>query len=85
MKLKKTQIGTSVTADFQENTWTLKMQEDFKISTGDFALIPILRYFELIMDLKGIRNSINVHPDCEENSEFEDMVRRIDEILENLE
>lgn len=81
----KTQVGKSLTADFQENTWTFEMKENFIITAGDFAVIPIRVLLELTTALKGIRNSMNVHPDCEPDSEFQDMVDRVDEILEKLE
>ena len=42
------------------------------------------KYQKLLTAIKGIRNSMNAHPDCEPNSEFEDMVSRCDEILEAL-
>lgn len=34
------QYGTSVTANFSENTWTFEMPEDFKMTAGEFAILP---------------------------------------------
>jgi len=68
-------------SDFEENTWTFEMQEDFKVTAGEFAIIPKDKYDNLLTALKGIRNSMNVHPDCEPNSEFQDMVSRCDDAL----
>jgi hypothetical protein len=84
MSKLKTQFGTAVTADFEENTWTFEMNEDLKVTSGEFAILPKEKYNALLVALKGIRNSINVHPDCEENSEFEDMVSRCDDALADV-
>lgn len=43
----KTQIEESLTADFQEKTWTFEMPEDFKIKAGKFAIVPIEDYNNL--------------------------------------
>lgn len=84
MSKLKTQFGTAVTADFEGNTWTFEMDKNFKVTAGKFAILPKEKYDALLVALKGIRNSMNVHPDCEENSEFEGMVSRCDEILNEL-
>lgn len=80
----KTQFGKSVTGDFEENTWTFEMDENFKVTAGEFAILPKEKYDALLVALKGIRNSMNAHPDCEENSEFEDMVSRCDDALSDV-
>ena len=81
----KTQIGESLISDFEENTWTFEMKEDFKATAGSFAIIPVLLLQEFLHSVQGIRNSMNVHPDCTEDSEFEGMVSRIDEITKKIE
>lgn len=80
-----TQFGESLMADFEENTWTFELPEGFKVKAGSFAIVPEDQYEKLITALRGIRNSVNVHPDCEPDSEFETMVSRCDEILKQLE
>lgn len=84
MSILKTQFGKASSADFEEQTWTFEMKEGFKVTAGDFAIIPKQKYDFLLTALKGIRNSMNVHPDCEENSEFADMVSRCDEALSDI-
>lgn len=84
MSKLKTQFGTAVTTDFEENTWTFEMDKNFKVTAGEFAILPKEKYDALLVALKGIRNSMNVHPDCEENSEFEDMVSRCDDALSDV-
>jgi hypothetical protein len=37
----KLQIGTSLTGNLQENTWTFEMEEDIWISAGRFAIFNI--------------------------------------------
>lgn len=81
MSKLKTQFGDSVTADGSKNTWTFEMKGQFNVTAGAFAILPEEKYQKLLTALKGIRNSMNVHPDCEPNSEFEDMVSRCDEVI----
>lgn len=85
MKNLKTQFGDSVTADFQENTWTFEMEGKFSVCAGMVAILPKENYDALLTAIKGIANSIAVHPDCTENSEFEAMVSRCREILNKIE
>lgn len=47
---KTIQIGASLTADFQENTWTFEMQDDFSIVAGKFALVPLELYYKDILE-----------------------------------
>ncbi|QRE03553.1 hypothetical protein [Flavobacterium psychrophilum] len=83
MSLSKTQIGKSKTSDFE--TWTFSNKLLFKPSKGDFAIVPITLFQEFLHSVQGMRNSMNIHPDCEPNSEFHDMVSRIDEITKKVE
>lgn len=43
-KETETQFGISATCDFVENTWTFEMPEGFKVSAGEFAIIPKSEY-----------------------------------------
>ncbi|MDP2687545.1 MAG: hypothetical protein Q8O62_10000 [Aequorivita sp.] len=38
------QFGTSVTADFQEGTWTFQMPKDFTMTAGNFAILPLSEF-----------------------------------------
>ena len=81
----KTQFADSVTSDFEDKTWTFEMNDsDFVVTAGNFAIIPEQQYQKLLTAIRGRRNSMNVHPDCEPDSEFSDMVSRVDEILEQV-
>lgn len=84
MRKIKTQFGKSVTGDFEEMTWTFEMPEDFKLAAGEFAIVPKDKYDLLITAIKGIANSMNAHPDCTEDSEFEGMVSRCKEAIEGV-
>lgn len=85
MSKLKVQFGESLTCDFEENTWTLEMDETFSISAGEFAIMPKEKYKKLITAMKGIVNSMSAHPDFEPNSEFMDMVTRCENILDDIE
>ena len=39
IKEVSTQIATSMTADFDENTWTFLMPENYKVWAGQFAIV----------------------------------------------
>lgn len=84
MSKLKTQFGTALTADFQENTWTFLMPDNFKVSAGEFAILPKDKYNELLVALSRIKDSVSVHPDCVDNSEFADMVITSIEALDNV-
>jgi hypothetical protein len=74
-------LADSHSADFQEGTWTFEPHNDFTVVAGTFAIIPQNQYESLLSAVRGIRNSMAVHPDCTMDSEFMDMVTRVDEVL----
>ncbi len=78
------QIGDSLTGDIIEGTWTFEMPKDFKLMPGEFAIVPKEKFEDLITAINGIANSMNAHPDCTEDSEFEGMVNRCKEAIENI-
>ena len=84
MSKLKTQFGTAVTADFEETAWTFEMPLGYKVTGGEFAILPKDKYDALLVALKGIRNSMEAHPDCVEDSEFNDMVKRVDDALSEI-
>ncbi len=76
----KTQFAT---ADFEEGTWTFKMDMPFKVYAGNFAIVDKDNYDELLRTVRSLRLSIGAHPDCTEDSEFQDMVDSADEIYKD--
>lgn len=76
-----TQFGISFDANFDENTWSFEMPNDFHVTAGKFAILPKQKYQDLLRVLRIVRNSIAAHPDCMPNSEFEDMVSSCDDAL----
>ena len=44
MEKLKPQTGTSIGADFEENTWTFEMEQPFVMRAGKFVIIPIEDY-----------------------------------------
>lgn len=77
----RTFLADSHSADFREGTWTFEPQNDFKVVAGTFAIMSQNQYEQLLSALREIRNSMEAHPDCTMDSEFLDMVTRVDEIL----
>ena len=57
------------------------MNDDFSVSAGNFAIVPKEVYQQMLNALFGIKNYMSAHPDCEPDSEFQDMVNRVDEVL----
>lgn len=80
----KTLLADSHSADFEEGTWTFEPQEEFSVVAGTFAIMPEPQYEKLLTALRGIRNSMSAHPDYEPDSEFEDMVSRVDDVLSEI-
>jgi len=46
----KTQIGESLTCDFEENTWTFEMEDNFEVTAGEFMIIPKELFKQQIID-----------------------------------
>lgn len=44
IKEVSTQIATSMGADFDENTWTFLMSENYKVWAGQFAIVDLQVY-----------------------------------------
>ena len=44
--MKVIQYGDSLSSDFRKGTWTFKMDEDFAVSAGCFAIIPLKEFSE---------------------------------------
>lgn len=56
----KTQLATSLTSDFSENTWTFEMPKTgFVVSAGEFAIVPSEKYHALINMLDKINGIEN--------------------------
>jgi hypothetical protein len=58
----KTQFGNSQSSDFE--TWTFSSNSQFVVTTGQFAITPKQKYDKLLVAIRGMRNSMNAHPDC---------------------
>lgn len=84
MSNKKTQFGQSLTGDFEENTWTFEMLEDFKLSAGDFAIVPKIDFEVLITLVKRLQLAISKDEKAKINSEITLCVFKINECLEDL-
>jgi len=42
------QFGESLTGDFEERTWTFEMTTEFTLKAGEFAIVPIDEYKQLL-------------------------------------
>jgi len=51
-----TQFGELLTGDFEENTMTFEMQGDFTLKAGEFAIMPIDEYKQLLENAKPTFN-----------------------------
>lgn len=79
----KTQFGELLTGDLEENTMTFEIEGEMELKAGRYAIVPKDKYEELILSIMGIMNSMKAHPDCTKDSEFECMVNRCKESLED--
>lgn len=80
----KTQYGIASEADFEKGTWTFKMNGNFEVTAGSYAIVQEDLYQELLSTLKSMMLSIGAHPDCSDGSEFYDMVDSAEEIYLKL-
>lgn len=83
-KNKTVQVGEVLTGDFQEKTLTFEMQEGFYIRGGTYALVKLEDFKELKSALTSCKMAMQAHPDCDEDSEFEDFVSKAAVILNEI-
>lgn len=62
-----TQIATSMTADFEENTWTFLMPENYKVWAGQFAIVDKQIYDRMKTIIQYVDN------ECSEGSMSADL------------
>lgn len=78
-----TQIGQSITCDFQENTWTFEMPKKFAWTGGKFAIVPNEDFEEMKNDIVKLRKllyQVEVFMEQENmNDEFDGIWRDNDE------
>ena len=48
MKDHKVFIGASDSCDFESNTWTFAMNGDFRVGSGEYAIMRLADYRELL-------------------------------------
>jgi hypothetical protein len=84
MKTIKSQTGTSLTADFQENTWTFEMEENFVMVAGEFSIVPKNQFTELITLVQRLKFAISKDEKAKMNSEITNYVFQINESFENM-
>lgn len=84
MKTIKSQTGTSLTADFQENTWTFEMEENFVMVAGEFCIVPKNQFTELITLVQRLKLAISKDENAKMNSEITLCVFKLNESLEDL-
>lgn len=78
----KTQFGVSATADFEEMLWSFQMPENFRLVSGDFAIVDMENYNELLSILKDCKGYFLRN----DKSVFEQSVfSRIDRVSKSLE
>ena len=80
----KAQFGTADDANFKKCIWSFKMPSDYKVSAGNFAILPQDKYQELIKSIERLCFSVRVHPDYQQGSEFEDMVSSVEKAINEL-
>lgn len=45
----KLQIGKSIRSDFSKKTWVFRVDNDIKVSSGEFAIVPLQKFNELVI------------------------------------
>ena len=61
----KTQIGLAVGADFLENEWTFEMEDDFSVTAGKFAIVPLEHYNDVIQKLEHLAEAFPNYADIQ--------------------
>ena len=60
IKEVSTQIATSMTADFDENTWTFLMPENYKVWAGQFVIVDKLVYDKMKSIIEYVNQECSV-------------------------
>lgn len=55
-----TQFAVSMTADFEENTWTFLMPNKYAVCAGEFALVDKELYADLMKNIEDLLYDANV-------------------------
>lgn len=61
MKEVSTQIATSMSSDFEENTWTFLMPDGFQVWAGQFAIVDKQVYDKMLAALKRVDDAHDVY------------------------
>lgn len=61
MKEVSAQIATSMSSDFEENTWTFLMPDGFQAWPGKFAIVDKPVYDKMLAALKKVNDAHNVY------------------------
>lgn len=61
MKEVSTQIATSLSSDFEENTWTFLMPDKFQVWAGQFAIVDKQVYDKMLAALKRVDDCHDVY------------------------
>ena len=59
----KTQIGTAITGDFEDNTMTFEIEGDMTLCAGKYAIVPIEAYNRLVNNF-ALDNVSYSDPNC---------------------
>ena len=85
IKEVSTQIGTSMFSDFEENTWTFLMPDNFQVWAGQFAIVDKQVYDKMkeIIEYVNQECSIGSGP-ADLSYDFVDCLRSIIDKLESV-
>lgn len=50
----KTQLGISVEADFERDTWTFQMPIGYEVSAGQYYIVPKIEYDRIKESIKQL-------------------------------
>lgn len=74
-----TQIGTSFEADFEKNTWTFEMQDNFTVAAGGFVIMDTAVYRDLIVAANDVLAN---QPPGELPEALVDALNRLNQLVE---
>jgi len=77
-----TQIGKSITCDFQENTWTFEMPKKFAFTGGKFAIVPTEEFEKIKIENKMLERNCSRAQDLLEKSMPEELKLANEKIIE---
>jgi len=78
--MRTVQFAESLTADFEENTWTFEMPEDFRVTAGKFAIVPIEQYDPMVKLMRRVSSGMPIEIKSREEQDLYNELNQVNKL-----